>query len=310
MPPRRRRPRAASASRPATSRTRRDMALRGGARRGPQGVADAPGRVDQRRSGAVQLLAQVGDVGLEHAGVSSEIVFPDVVEDLRAREHAPRVQHEEAQQAVLRGGEVHGLPGAADLARLLVELEVLEDEAARVGLRQAGAAEDRPDPGDELLEGERLRDVVVTAHREPADLVLGRVAGGEEDDREAGALGAEAARHLEALHVGEHDVKDHEVGPERGHRLQGGGAVPGGLHLEALIAEGHRDDVGDVRFVVDDEDALRFAHALSVVAEPVSFLSAAWVVPARYGAGTWAAWARAGRVPRVTVASLVSPPRR
>src|SRR4051794_21120699 len=173
MPPRRRRPMAASASRPATSRTRRDMALRD-ARRGPQGVADAPGRVDQWRAGAVELLAQVGDVGLEHAGVSSEIVFPDVVEDLRAREHAPRVQHEEAQEAVLRGGEVHGLPGAADLAGLLVELEVLEDEAAGVGLRQAGAAEDRPDAGDELLEGERLRDVVVTAHREPPDLVLGR----------------------------------------------------------------------------------------------------------------------------------------
>src|SRR3954447_25220716 len=133
MPPRRRRPRAASASRPATSRTRRDMALRD-ARRGPQCVADAPGRVDQWRAGAVELLAQVGDVGLEHAGVSSEIVFPDVVEDLRAREHATGVQHEEAEEPVLGRGEVYGLASAGDLARLLVELEVLEHEAARVGL--------------------------------------------------------------------------------------------------------------------------------------------------------------------------------
>src|SRR3954452_882779 len=146
MPPSSRSPAAASASRPARSRARRDMsALRA------QRVPDAPGRLDQGWAEAVELLAQVGDVGLEHAGVAAEIVVPHVVEDLAAREHPPRVEQEEPQEPVLRGGQLDRLAAAGDLARLLVELEVLEHEAARIRLGQAGAAQDRADAGDQLL---------------------------------------------------------------------------------------------------------------------------------------------------------------
>ena len=45
-----------------------------------------------------------------------------------------------------------GLPGARDLARVLVELEVLEDQAAVVHLGRAGAPQDHADARDELLE--------------------------------------------------------------------------------------------------------------------------------------------------------------
>ena len=204
----------------------------------------------------VELLAQVADVGLEHARVAAEVVLPDVLEELRAREHAARVEHEVAQQAVLGRGELDVLPRAHDLVRVLVELDVLEREAARLGLGQAAAAQDRADPGDELLEAEGLRDVVVAAEGEAADLVVGRVAGREEDDRHPRALGAEALGDVEALHVREHDVEHDEVRLERGDRGERVGAGPGRLDLEALEAQGHAHDVDDVGLVVDDEDAV------------------------------------------------------
>ena len=54
-------------------------------------------------------------------------------------------------------------PAPADLVRVLVQLEVGEDQPALVGRLAAGAAQDRPDPGHDLLQAERLGDVVVAA---------------------------------------------------------------------------------------------------------------------------------------------------
>ena len=53
-------------------------------------------------------------------------------------------------------------------------------------------------------------------------------------------------------------LKDEEVGAgDLGENI-----LTAGLDLEALEAKGHRDDIGDVRLVVDDEDADGFfAHA-------------------------------------------------
>ena len=51
-------------------------------------------------------------------------------------------------------------------------------------LRRSGLAE--PESSRLVFEAERLRDVVVAAEREAADLVVGGVARGQEDDRDAG----------------------------------------------------------------------------------------------------------------------------
>src|SRR6185437_12985088 len=62
-----------------------------------QGVADTADRVNQRRRPCVDgidLLAQIADVGLEHSGVATEVVVPDVVEQLGPREHLARVRQQ------------------------------------------------------------------------------------------------------------------------------------------------------------------------------------------------------------------------
>ena len=148
--------------------------------------------------------------------------------------------------------------------------------AAGLGLGAAGAAQHVAHARQQLLEAERLGDVVVAAGRQPADLVLGRVARGQEDDRRARALGAEPAGDLEALHVGEHHVQHDQVGTEGGDRGQRFGAGARGLHGEALEAQGHRDDVDDVGLVVDDQHAVCLTHRdASIGREAVSFLGAA-----------------------------------
>ena len=71
-----------------------------------------------------------------------------------------------------------------------------DSRGASVDLLGAGAApQHRPDPGEDLVEAERLGHVVVAAQRQPGDLVLRGVARGEEQHRAcAGRTGAAGGR--------------------------------------------------------------------------------------------------------------------
>src|SRR5271165_6126282 len=72
-------------------RPRTDGATDRSRARQPEGVADAPDRVDQRRVELVDLLAQVADVGLDDVRVPVEGVVPDPVEDLGLGHDPPPV---------------------------------------------------------------------------------------------------------------------------------------------------------------------------------------------------------------------------
>ena len=177
-----------------------------------QGVADEADGVDEGRPELLELLAQVAHVGLDDIAVAAEVVVPDVVEDLRLREHVARVEHEVAQQVELRGGEVDDVPAASHLVRTLIELDVGEAQDAVVLGLVPRPTQDGVDPGDDLGQREGLGDVVVAAHGEAGQLVLERVARGQEEDGDAHAVGAQAAGDLESVEVGEHDIEDDEVG--------------------------------------------------------------------------------------------------
>lgn len=73
--------------------------------------------------------------------------------------------------------------------------------------------------------------------------------------------------NLEPVEIGQHDVEDHKVGPERYRRLQRSPAAPGGLDLKALIAQGGRDKIGDIWLVVDDQHPDRLGRFLGSVLE-------------------------------------------
>jgi hypothetical protein len=125
----------------------------------------------------------------------------------------------------------------------------------RVGPPAAGAAEHSLDARHQLLQAERLDQVVVTPGREAPHLVLGGVAGGEEHDGRAPALLAPAAAHLEAVEVGQHHVEDDKVWLDRTDRLEGLPPRLDGVHVEPRVAQGRLEHRAQVQLVVDQEQA-------------------------------------------------------
>src|SRR5690242_10414082 len=63
-----------------------------------QRVTHAADGVDQLRLDVVYLLAQITDVRLDDAAVATEVVLPDMVEDLRLGQHSALVDHQVAEQ--------------------------------------------------------------------------------------------------------------------------------------------------------------------------------------------------------------------
>ncbi len=132
----------------------------------------------------------------------------------------------------------------------------------RVLFRVHRAAQDRLDPGDDLVEGEGLGDVVVAADGEAGDLVLRVVLRGEEQDGGGVARGTQPLGHAEPVHVGEHDVEDDQVGLLLEDGRDRRGAVADCADGESGEAEARREQIADIGFVVDDENAGTISHAL------------------------------------------------
>ena len=121
-----------------------------------------------------------------------------------------------------------------------------------------------------LLEGERLLDVVLRAGAESAEhLVVDRV-GRDHDDRDIpmDVARADVVAHLETVPAGQHDVEEHEIGPELVVDAQRRLAVGGRSDLVAPVPEGFRQDIDDIGIVVDDENADIHCRLLRSVRPP------------------------------------------
>jgi hypothetical protein len=67
--------------------------------------------------------------------------------------------------------------------------------------------------------------------------------------------GPEPRRDLVAVHPGETEVADDELGSEATRELECGGAVQGDLDLVAIESQDLRQPLGEIGLVVDQEDA-------------------------------------------------------
>ena len=95
------------------------------------------------------------------------------------------------------------------------------------------AAQHGRDPGQHLVEAERLGDVVVAAETQPGDPVVRGVAGGQEDHGDAGPAVVDSADHLEAVAAGHHHIQQDQVRLARCGGAQRFGAGGRGEHVEA-----------------------------------------------------------------------------
>ena len=115
------------------------------------------------------------------------------------------------------------------------------------------APEERPDPGRQLAQAERLRDVVVGAELEPDDLVELAVLGGQHHDRHAG-LGADDPADLDAGQLGEHQVQQDEVRALGAERARASRPSAAGTTRKPSSLERVRERLAQRRLVLHDED--------------------------------------------------------
>src|SRR5664280_3161206 len=148
----------------------------------------------------VELLAQVGDVDLHDVGLAVESRVPHRIQDLRLGDHPPRVRGEEHEEVELGGGQGDRLAGTPDLVSVEVHHQVVEADPAQFVWRHA-AAEYGPDPGDQLLDAERLGDVVVT-QGETGQLVGTFVTSREEEHRGCLLYTSDAADEEDSVDLG------------------------------------------------------------------------------------------------------------
>src|SRR5918996_1151958 len=167
-----------------TPRLRRARRLRTGVRLSrPQDETHAPHRVqDTRLAVGLELASQVPDEDVGDVGLGVEVVAPHLFVEPLAGDHLAGTAHEDAEELQLPPRELQVAPGAQRAVARLVELEVADRDDA-VALRRPPAQE-RVQPGDDLLERERLDHVIVGARLKPRDPVADLVTGREHAHRQ------------------------------------------------------------------------------------------------------------------------------
>jgi hypothetical protein len=108
--------------------------------------------------------------------------------------------------------------------------------------------------GEKLLEGERLREVVVGAGVEAADAVVDAVERGEEEDGRVETLAAERLAELDAVYAREKDVEDDDIVRSVAGHGEAIFAVVREVDRVAFLFEHAADYLGEAAFVFDEEE--------------------------------------------------------
>ena len=202
------------------------------------GVADAAHGLDQAGlTLGLGLAPQVADVHGEVLRVGAEVVVPDAVVDRRVVEHDTLVAHEQLEQVELGLREIELTGAAPGPPGRRVDAQIGQLHDLVPGLRRLRAAQQRPQPCQQLVQLERLREVVVGARIEPGHPVTGLRPRGEHQDRDLVAVGAQHLAHRQAVDDGHRHVEHDDVGRRPSHGLERLGTVADGDDVVALEAE-------------------------------------------------------------------------
>ena len=173
----------------------------------------APDRLDILRLGRVELdlLPDLLDVHRHRGDVPQRLHVPDLVKQLLLREHVVRVLRQERKKVKFLRREVLLLPIHVHPPGGLVDLE--SADLYDLILRHP-AADEALVPGEvrlhtrhHLAGAERLRDVVVGAQAQAADLVDVVLLRGDHDDGRILGL-ADLFADLKSIHPLKHQIQD------------------------------------------------------------------------------------------------------
>jgi hypothetical protein len=159
----------------------------------------------------------------------------------------------------------------ADRLEDLIEREARRDRLAhlveRHGLLEAHVLRDHPllvdaaaDDVDDLLELERLEDVVVSAALHRVDRCLDRAEAGHDHRHGLRRDLADLVEQRDAAHLRHLQVGEDEVVVRAPELVERAGSVLGRADMEAFHVEQVREHVADDLLVVDDEDARTLIH--------------------------------------------------
>ena len=204
----------------------------------------------------------MGDIDAEVVGLLAVGRPPDFLEDLAVGDDFAGVAGEEPEEGVLGGGHFDFASLDSDDAGGEVHLKGAGVENCVVGFRLGMAADDA-EACEEFGGAEGLGHVVVGAVVEGGDFVTFALLDGEDEDGSAAPF-AEAFEDGEAVHGGEAEVEDDDIGVALGGFGQAvlaiGGfedAVAGGFECDA-------EEASDLDFVVNNKDRMcgrgGFAH--------------------------------------------------
>ena len=155
------------------------------------------------------------------------------------------------QQRELLGREREIGISACDLLRSGIEAEVTNGQHHGPGW--APAPHDRADAREQLLEGDRLCEVVVGTDVEQRHTIGDVVPSGDNDDGRPAIAVAQRSAHLDSVHVAEPEVEQDRVVLVLGgepDRLRPAGRPVDGV---PLLLEAARDQGGQLRLVLDHQ---------------------------------------------------------
>src|SRR5213080_4622364 len=150
--------------------------------RGHEPEPDAPHGVEQLElRGLLQFAAKIAHMDVHHVALGVEVEIPHLFEQLGAPDHFLRPEQEMLEQLEFLRRELELLPLDFDLVLQAIEFD--RPIAEELGAACAATPDQRSHAGQELVELERLGEIIVGAGVEPAHHVLRGVPCGEHQDR-------------------------------------------------------------------------------------------------------------------------------
>ncbi len=176
-----------------------------------------------------------------------------MLHELGAAHHAPGVARQVVKEGEFLRGE-RDLPSPPrDQVAGGVDHEVADDEPGREHL--AASPGEGAEPGQELAEVERLGEVVVGAGVEPRDALLDRIEGGEHEDGDGAAGGADCLADLEPGGPRHQDVEDDDVVVVLARQGQRLGAIGGEVDDVRRLAQAAGDGLAQLTVILGEQDA-------------------------------------------------------
>jgi hypothetical protein len=191
-------------------------------------------------------------VGLDHIGLGVKTHVPHLLEELDPGHHLIGMKQEIFGQPEFARGELDRAAASTHLPLQAIHLQVLEP---KLSTDPSGAS-----PGQgihashQLVEVERLGQIVVRAGIEAPDHVGGRVAPGEHQNGSLHPFAAELGGKLKTVLFGELDVEDDQVVGIQVAQKGPGLAVLGDFHGVTLFLKPLLEKSGRPGVVLDYEN--------------------------------------------------------